>query len=108
MIIITLDKGLETERSVQVDRITERPIAQSFVGSRVVPVSSVVDMPDLSNFLFTKKFSTLVAKTSDGVILPINNSYNTIIDAIVNYDDSHDNGVCSITLTFGASTEEIN
>lgn len=88
MITIIFDKGTNRERSLQVDKISERPIVLTLNGYRVLRVNHESDFPDLSSFALAEEFSTVEVLDGNQTPLPICSRYNKINDLTINYDDA--------------------
>lgn len=81
---MTFDKGLATERELQVKNIYEHPLQQRLSASDEIKVTSASDVPDMSDFLNNPYFTTL--EITDGeIVIPTQASYNHIADLTLNY-----------------------
>ena len=82
---IIFDKGLETEKSVAVDRVAVRPLQNRITGNRSGTVAAGV--PDLSAFT-VETFQTIAVETDAGEQIPLTGSYSKIGDVAVTYEDA--------------------
>lgn len=101
MLKITFDKGLPTEASLDLDRISEYPVLRSLVGFRSLIISEREDYIDLTGFVGRTDFRTVEVTDSDGNRLPICNCYAVITDFATNY--SAEEKIFSLSITIAAS-----
>lgn len=93
--IITFDKGIDTEKSINVDHISEHVITGRLNGTRLISIGDGTDLPDLSAFS-AGEFSTIEVVNDNGVNIPISGNYTHIVDVSLNYSEIDDS--CNISI----------
>ena len=101
MINLILDSGMEKERSMLLDHISERPLSRTLVGAYTTEVKSSDDFPDISAFTGDAEFSTVRVVDEDGIDIPVLGGYSVIRDVVSNYDSI--NKYYSLSITLGCS-----
>ena len=101
MIYLILDSGMETERSMMLDHISERPLSRTLVGAYTKEIKSSDDFPDISAFTDKDEFTTVRVTDEDGIDIPIFMGYSVIRDVVSNYDSV--NKYYSLSITLGCS-----
>lgn len=81
---IIFDKGLATERGIEVDRVSERPMTNRLTGSKSDFTEN--GAPDLSKFK-TEDFVTVAVETGAGEVIELSGNYSKIADVSVTYED---------------------
>lgn len=81
---LTLDKGLNTERILEIKSFFEHPVQGRLNAGNEIVVASASDIPDYSEFLNNPDFTTLEIKDG-GVVIPTQAEYNHIDDFTANY-----------------------
>lgn len=87
MYALIFDKETSNEKRIMLSSFHERPISNTFSGSLNMSVNKSSDIPDIKPFIKNAEFNTVEAVNSDGINLPINGSYNYVVDVSCNYDD---------------------
>lgn len=81
---LIFDKGLETEKSLEVERVNIRPLSARINGS--VSGNTADGTPDLSAFT-TENISSVNLEADDGHEIPVGGSYDHIIDVSITYEE---------------------
>lgn len=105
MLKILFDKGLETECSLDLDRISEHPVVRNLYGNRSLVIQNERDFPDISDFIGRETFTTVEITDSDLTPIPICNGYNRISDLATSYNDSQKLFTLSITIECAESQQ---
>ena len=99
MLKMIFDKGFDTERKLDLDHLTERPLTLTMNGTRTLEVKSEGDWPDIADFIDNPTFTSLEVLDDNLTPLPICEGYNIINDLAINYDDNMK--VCSLSVMVG-------
>lgn len=100
---LIFDKGLETEKSINVERVNIRPIASRINGS--ASGNTADGSPDLSVFT-TEDISSVSLEADDGSEIPVNGNYNHLIDVSITYEEGGAVYHVNIVAEGTASTEQ--
>lgn len=84
MMTLTFDKGMETERTLEVQSMYEYPIQKRLTANNEIEIQKSGDIPDISDFLSNPDFTTLEIKDGS-VVIPTQTEYNHIADLSINY-----------------------
>lgn len=102
---ITFDKNTENERSLEIQRIYERPVDFVLSGNLDKTISSAEDFPDIEPFAKKPKFSTIEVTDEDGMPVPICDGYDTITDITATYYEKTKAYSLTLTVTKGEAEE---
>ena len=105
MLKLTFDKGLETQRELNVDHIYEYPITMTLNATYDKVVESSDDFPDISGFENNPNFSSVELTDDKGMKIPLSGGYNYISDIIMNYYDKTRTVNLTVTLTHTEPSE---
>jgi len=82
--VIKFDKGLSTERSLEIKSVFEHPIQNRLTASNDIVIEEGGTFPDYSEFINNPSFTTV--EINDGSIsVPVQGVYNNIADFTTNY-----------------------
>ena len=82
---ITFDKNTENERSLELQRVYERPVELVLSGNLDKTIESAEDFPDIEPFVKKPKFATIEVTDEGGMTVPICAGYDTITDITATY-----------------------
>lgn len=97
--IMTFDKGTETERVIMLNSINAQPFSDTLFGSYSAAIENMPDLSPFEAFYGTEFFDTLDVETErNGVSIPVSvpGEYNHISSLRVQYDDM--TGIYSVNI----------
>lgn len=95
---LIFDRDLATQRAIEVDFFGESLMRNVLNGSWSRALSAVEAVPDLGTLTANPSFTTVEA-VNGAVNVPLQGSYNTVVDANANYNAA--TGVYAITVVLG-------
>ena len=99
MLTMTFDKGLETEKTLDIMYLYEHPLRSSLNGSLDKTIKTNNDFIDVSAFIDSPDFQTLEIVDENGMEIPLWGGYNYIQDITTNYSSDSKNYSLSITIS---------
>lgn len=105
--LIIFDKGLLTERSIEMDNFFEHPINNNVNLVKEITIKEGINIPDYSALSENFIFSTVTLISSNNVELPLIGKYNKVTSIGVNYFDADKRYTININLGKQGENEEV-
>lgn len=99
---LIFDKGLETEASIEIDRVTERPLLNRLTANR----SGAVGEIGVLDFFSEETFQTVTVEADNGGLIPLAGEYTRFADVSVTYEDGGKTYHLSVALEPAYAAEE--
>ena len=105
--LIIFDKGLSTEKTIEMDNFFEHPINNNVNLVKEIIIKEGINIPDYSALNENFIFSTVTFISSNNVELPLIGKYNKVTSIGINYFDTDKRYSVNINLGKLGEDEEV-